>query len=803
MSATQSIFAPLVASTRKPVGLDLQRLWLTGQVLAAGGRLVVQHIFKSAEKRPLEVIYAFPLPRDAALRGFRITGKGFEAHSELRQVEEAVKAYEQGIAAGSLASLARGYGDGLVNLTVGNILPGETVTVHLEILAGVELRDDGFRFRFPFTLAPAYHARMRVSKDGEQGEMELPSSEFGDVILPPFHRDASDLHEIGFDLRLPAAEICSPSHAIRVSRDAAGPARIQLAPAKDLPDRDLVLDAQYAEAGVQQLAGPSGDGKRSFAAVVPSTAFGRAETAARRVAILLDRSGSMQGEPIAQARKAVEACLAALGAEDQFGLLAFSDRVDSLHPELAPASREEREQARAFLNGVRPGGGTELARGIEHAARVLGGAGDLVVITDGQVFGTETILAQARDAGIRICCLGIGSASQDRFLALLARETLGVSRFVTPRERVDLAAVDLFASIGCPVAVDLQAPAAQPRPPHAIFAGVPLLLFGELADERENRVELTWDGGRMDLEVPPGDAATGELVRLLRGARLIADWESRYPAEEATAPLEKRQQSRVAQRLVELSRTYRLASREMSLVAVVKRAGDRPGELPETRVVPVGMPQDTKFDAYFSRAMAQFAFCGSPAMVRATADLSAGMPDGADLLPAGAPGRADLPGMVAPAAPPDTAGASGDTGTRLKFAVRKLRSFARRADTTAGAPGDPGLVELAALLEPDGGMPGATPDVRAARTAAALLAFASHGHTLHGGAFRLHVRRLAEFLKLHRPASGEEQRLADIALAAARGGNCPPGNWLAPANGAATDWQQLAGLTRDVPKFLT
>ena len=44
----------------------MQRLWLTGQVLPAGARLVVQHVFRSEEEKPLEVIYSFPLPRDAA-----------------------------------------------------------------------------------------------------------------------------------------------------------------------------------------------------------------------------------------------------------------------------------------------------------------------------------------------------------------------------------------------------------------------------------------------------------------------------------------------------------------------------------------------------------------------------------------------------------------------------------------------------------------------------------------------------------------------------------------------------------------
>src|SRR6266498_3323391 len=114
MSSTEACFAPLVAATGKTVELAMQRLWLTGQVLPAGARLTVQHVFRSGEDQPLEVIYSFPLPRDAALRRFRISGEGFEAQSELQETEAAVKAYEQGIAQGSLSALARQYGDGVV-----------------------------------------------------------------------------------------------------------------------------------------------------------------------------------------------------------------------------------------------------------------------------------------------------------------------------------------------------------------------------------------------------------------------------------------------------------------------------------------------------------------------------------------------------------------------------------------------------------------------------------------------------------------------------------------------------------------
>lgn len=389
MSTTQAYFAPRSAVTGEPVQLAMQRLWLTGQVLPAGARVVAQHVFRSAEKSALEVIYSFPLPRDAALRRFRITGDGFEAESELRETEAAVRAYEAGIAQGALATLARQYGDGLVNLTVGNIRPKETVTVWLEIVAGVELKDDGFRFRFPFTLAPSYqaHARTVVIAPGE-GEMELPANQFGDVILPRFREDASALHQVGFDLSLASRseldEIASPSHPVRVKPDGGRNARVVLATGHDVPDRDLVLDGHFKTTEPQVLAGRDHEGKNRFAAILPSTSFGANPEAPRRVVILLDRSGSMQGQPIAQARKAIESCLGALSESDSFGLVAFDDVPEVFHPALLSGTRENRDRAHAFLNQVDARSGTELVSGFQAAAKLLQGeGGDILIMTDG------------------------------------------------------------------------------------------------------------------------------------------------------------------------------------------------------------------------------------------------------------------------------------------------------------------------------------------------------------------------------------------------------------------------------------
>jgi hypothetical protein len=147
--------------------------------------------------------------------------------------------------------------------------------------------------------------------------------------------------------------------------------------------------------------------------------------------------------------------------------------------------------------------------------------------------------------------------------------------------------------------------------PEAVYAGTPVLLFGET--QEDSALQIEWTNGRTSIPILAGDANTGETVRLLRGSRLITDLESGYTGGLGT-PLEKRRENRIAGRLAELSRVYGLASREMSLVAVVSRKGDQAGELPETRVVPLGVPQQVEFTACFGGAGRAKLYAAAPAM---------------------------------------------------------------------------------------------------------------------------------------------------------------------------------------------
>ncbi|MBV9266007.1 MAG: hypothetical protein JO061_07555, partial [Acidobacteriaceae bacterium] len=121
-----SYFAPLRAKSAEPLKLDMQSLFLSGRVLPFGAKLSVTHVFRSSEKSPVEVVYCFPLPPDASLVSFQISGETFSISSRLEPRLDAQKRYEEALEDGSLAAVTQQNQDGLVNLTVGNLRQGET-----------------------------------------------------------------------------------------------------------------------------------------------------------------------------------------------------------------------------------------------------------------------------------------------------------------------------------------------------------------------------------------------------------------------------------------------------------------------------------------------------------------------------------------------------------------------------------------------------------------------------------------------------------------------------------------------------
>jgi len=586
----------------------------------------------------------------------------------------------------------------------------------LEVVTGVDVRDDGFRFRFPFTLAPGYHRDLRASALGpEEGEMELPEA-FGDLVLPRWRNDVEHLHGVGFQLEVTVpqalARVASPSHAIDIQPDGTHGCTVSLARASDVPDRDLVLDIATAEPMEGLFIGDDPGGGRRFAAHVPSARFGALPAVPRRVVFVLDRSGSMQGTPLEQAKKALLACLGALGDDDRFGLVVFDSVAEVMGNGLR--SPEDTDETRVFLAGVAARGGTEMEQALNTAAHLLGGdAGDIMLITDGQVFGGDEIVQSLGRQGHRVHCLGIGTASTDRFLSLLAGATGGVSRFLSPHERVDMGALELFAAIGRPVATGLEVVAGpgvtvEPTPAMQVFQGKPWVCLGHA--DGPPTLGVTWprDGGQetISLDGLPCHEVSGETLKLIQGARITTFADTLPQPNEAQT-----------ERLAALAREYGLANSAMALVAVVTREGDTEGMTPKSVVVPVGLPEGMRMDAYFGASDAR-GVLREPGVMYCVSE-----------------GHAPTP-------------------SRDAFPEHAVPSGTASEDTAEAL-----LVDLAARLTREGAQPGDSEPERIANTLIALIAFAMQGHTEHARPFAAHIARMQAYLaRQDRSCLGPEQR---------------------------------------------
>ncbi len=603
-------------STGKAIDLAMQSLEVTGRVYPVGSFVRVIHRFRCLGTRPMEAIYVSQLPTNGVLRRFKVIGENFESDSKLEKRKKARETYEEGVAGGHLSVLAETNQDGMVSLTVGQVQPDEEISVIMDVVVGVDIKDAGFRFRYPFTLAPNYHPQAKATATEAGGTIELPSDVFGDLVLPEWKASGFGLHEVTFNLLVfgggDLVTCSSPSHRITVSPQGDGSHKVSLAGMADTPNRDLVIDVSVPEAKPLLFADatllgatPTGnepvtpaDAAR-WTALVPSTALPKTTRQPRKVCFLLDRSGSMTGgynhdptAPILGAKKALLACLSLLQSDDEFGIVHFGSDATKFDNRMGKADDVNRARAAKWVEAIQCAGGTEMLTALSAATQVLGGpGGDIFLITDGEVYGTGAIVEQMSASGSRVHVLGIGTAAQHRFMAQLARRTGGVADMVSPSENVAATGLKLFGKVREPVLTDTTAKVdgVDVKNVGTVWGGLPVLINDPRGDGSLPGTILI-DGNGLKkakavkkfakVELPDG------LVSLLWAGRRIEDLSSKLDMA-GQGPMK----DRIEQKMEDVSVGYSLASRVMSLVAVVERIGDQAGVTPDQTVVPVGVPE--------------------------------------------------------------------------------------------------------------------------------------------------------------------------------------------------------------------
>ena len=241
-------------------------------------------------------------------------------------------------------------------------------------------------------------------------------------------------------------------------------------------DKNRELNLQFEVAQDRMLARPTSHSSRFVRMLV--TAPSADETARRQpvsVAFVLDRSGSMSGQKLEQAKRAVSEGVALLDERDQFALVTFDNFVDVALP-MVSKSRGAK-MLPGVLSEIGARNQTNLCDGYLLGAEQFRDVSSetlkrIILVSDGQANVGETSLSalkmhatELRRRGVNTATLGIGEGFNEALLGAMANGGGGAARWAEHSSQIPAAIKacieEVLETVLTRVRIDVRVPGAR------------------------------------------------------------------------------------------------------------------------------------------------------------------------------------------------------------------------------------------------------------------------------------------------------------------------------------------------------
>lgn len=426
----------------------------------------VDQVFVNDNSFVVEGTYLFPLPEDAAISSFDMWVDGQKLEGKLLGREEARAIYEDIVRQQKDPALLEYVGRGAFQASIFPIQPGAERRIELTYAQVLPQAGGLVHYRYPLNTE------------------KFSARPVADVSVTVHIEDKS-----------PLRAIYSPSHAVDVTRDGDRRATASYEVSQARPDRDFDL---YYSVSPDDIAAnllsykPFDEDGYFLLLVTPPVEAKGAERVAKDVVLVLDTSGSMDGEKIVQARAAANYVLDHLGAEDRYNIVSFSTATHLFSEELVPANR--RAEGHAFVDQLQAQGSTDINRALLEAVSGVDPQRPTIVIflTDGLPtvgeLNPDQILANVQRSApksVRLFTFGVGFDVDTTLLDQLSSTLRGASAYVKPDQQIDEEVSGLYSKVSSPVLVDVDAAFSgvqvddlYPYPLPDLFAGTQLVVAG-------------------------------------------------------------------------------------------------------------------------------------------------------------------------------------------------------------------------------------------------------------------------------------------------------------------------------------
>ena len=216
------------------------------------------------------------------------------------------------------------------------------------------------------------------------------------------------------------------------------------------------------------------------------------------IVFVLDKSGSMTGEKIAQLKQAFGEIVDQLPEDDRFGIIMFDSHITVYTDELIDASEENKEDAKNYLNGISAGGSTNLNDGLEKALGMLtyseSRAPIIVMLTDGLAntgrYASPVPIRENIATRNNIFCpiftLGFGDNVDFEFLTALSLENYAKAQKIHIGEDASEQIVNFYETISTTLlkTIEIDYPEAAydyfPESIPALYEGSESIIVGKI-----------------------------------------------------------------------------------------------------------------------------------------------------------------------------------------------------------------------------------------------------------------------------------------------------------------------------------
>ena len=430
----------------------------------------------------VEGIYMFPVPEEAAISAFSMFVDGEQLIAELLLSDEARRIYTEIVQQRIDPALLEYAGRGAYRARIFPIVAGVEKRVQLTYTEVIPERNEVRKYVYPLNT-------------------EKFSARPLDLVMVRVEIEASD----------PIKSVYSPSHKIEIQRTDDHHVTVVYADEEMTPKTDFILyySVSRGEVGINLLTYRE-PGQEGFYMVLaaPKVETVESEAARKRVALVLDRSGSMSGEKIVQARDALKFVLRNLNPQDEFNIFDYSTLVSSFTSEMLPVSPGNISEASDYIDKLEATGGTNIHGSLLAALGQLRKddyVNMIIFMTDGlATVGTtvnDEILADIKernDQNARIFAFGVGYDVNTHLLDRLGTENHGTSTYVKPGEDIETEVSAFYAQVSHPVLSDIgldfgtvEVLDLYPSGLPDIFKGSQIVQIGRYMGEGETTLTLS------------------------------------------------------------------------------------------------------------------------------------------------------------------------------------------------------------------------------------------------------------------------------------------------------------------------